>query len=71
MAGNISKRGFGSMDKARLREIASNGGRSQNKATNPGNFANNKDRAREAGRKGGRKPHQHINKSETTAVEAS
>lgn len=35
------------------REIASKGGRSQGKETNPGNFANDPARAAEAGRKGG------------------
>jgi general stress protein YciG len=47
------KRGFASMDRAKQREIAKKGGHSQGKANNPGNFANNPDRAREAGRRGG------------------
>ncbi|MEY3704557.1 MAG: hypothetical protein RLZZ561_2177, partial [Pseudomonadota bacterium] len=41
-------RGFASMDKARQREIASEGGKASG-----GNFANNRERASEAGRKGG------------------
>jgi general stress protein YciG len=49
----ISKRGFASMDEATQREIASKGGHSQGRENNPGNFANNRERARIAGRKGG------------------
>ncbi len=41
------------MDENRRREIARKGGRSQGKENNPGNFANNPERAAEAGRKGG------------------
>jgi uncharacterized protein len=56
-AGNPShtpaKRGFAAMDEATQRTIASKGGQSQGKENNPGNFANDRDRAREAGRKGG------------------
>lgn len=48
-----SNRGFAAMDAARQREIASKGGQSQGKANNPGNFANDRQKAREAGRKGG------------------
>jgi uncharacterized protein len=48
-----AKRGFAAMDEATQRTIASKGGQSQGKGNNPGNFANNRDRAREAGRKGG------------------
>ena len=43
-----SNRGFASMDPARQREIASKGGHASG-----GNFANNRERAVEAGRKGG------------------
>ncbi len=46
-------RGFASMDENKQREIASKGGRSQGKENNPGNFANDPQRASEAGRKGG------------------
>ena len=35
------------------REIASKGGQSQGKENNPGNFANDREKARLAGRKGG------------------
>lgn len=48
-----SGRGFASMDDEKQREIASKGGRSQGKENNPGNFANDPQRASEAGRKGG------------------
>jgi general stress protein YciG len=48
-----AKRGFAAMDEATQRGIASKGGQSQGKENNPGNFANDRDRAREAGRKGG------------------
>jgi general stress protein YciG len=34
-------------------EQASKGGKSQSKDTNPGNFANDREKAAEAGRKGG------------------
>ena len=49
----ISRRGFASMDQATQREIASKGGQSQGKENNPGNFANDREKARAAGRKGG------------------
>ena len=42
------------MDQATQREIASKGGHAQGRANNPGNFANDREKAREAGRKGGR-----------------
>jgi general stress protein YciG len=48
-----SRRGFASMSPQLQREIASKGGQSQGKENNPGNFANNREKAREAGRKGG------------------
>jgi len=48
-----AKRGFAAMDEAMQRGIASKGGQSQGKENNPGNFANDRERAREAGRKGG------------------
>lgn len=50
---NKGGRGFAGMDSEKQREIASKGGRSQGKENNPGNFANDPDRAAEAGRKGG------------------
>jgi hypothetical protein len=55
--GNTSNRGFASMDEDKQREIASKGGRSQGKENNPGNFANNRQKAVEAGRKGGQASH--------------
>jgi general stress protein YciG len=54
MAKNTSKRGFASMDQEKQREIASKGGHSQGKENNPGNFANDREKARSAGRKGGK-----------------
>jgi uncharacterized protein len=45
--------GFASMDEDKQREIASKGGQSQGKETNPGNFANDPARAAQAGRAGG------------------
>jgi len=48
-----ARRGFASMDQATQREIASKGGHSQGRDNNPGNFANDREKAREAGRKGG------------------
>lgn len=49
----FSKRGFAAMDEDKQREIASKGGQSQGKRNNPGNFANDRQKASEAGRKGG------------------
>jgi hypothetical protein len=49
-----SNRGFATMDEDQQREIASKGGRSQGKENNPGNFANDREKASVAGRKGGR-----------------
>ncbi|HVW82507.1 MAG TPA: KGG domain-containing protein [Candidatus Paceibacterota bacterium] len=49
-----SGRGFAAMDPERQRQIASMGGKSQGQRNNPGNFANNPERAAAAGRKGGR-----------------
>jgi general stress protein YciG len=50
---NQSGRGFAGMDEDKQREIASKGGQSQGKENNPGNFANDPNKASEAGRKGG------------------
>jgi general stress protein YciG len=52
-----SDRGFAAMDEEQQREIASRGGHSQGKENNPGNFANDRQRASEAGRKGGQASH--------------
>lgn len=41
------------MDEAEQREIASKGGQSQGQENNPGNFANDREKASEAGKKGG------------------
>jgi hypothetical protein len=65
MAGNdtsgsgrtTSRRGFAVMDKEKQRAIAAKGGRSQGKENNSGNFANNREKARAAGRKGGQASH--------------
>ncbi|HET8670991.1 MAG TPA: general stress protein [Candidatus Saccharimonadales bacterium] len=46
--GNTSKRGFASMSKEKQREIASMGGRASG-----GNFAKDRKRASEAGKRGG------------------
>ncbi len=48
-----SNRGFAAMDPEKQRAIASKGGHSQGKENNPGNFANNPERARKAGHDGG------------------
>jgi general stress protein YciG len=50
---NSGRQGFASMDEQKQREIASKGGQSQGKESNPGNFANDPARAAEAGRLGG------------------
>lgn len=50
-----SRRGFAAMDDDLQREIASRGGRSQGKDNNPGNFANDREKARRAGKKGGQR----------------
>ena len=51
------RRGFAAMDHEKQRQIASKGGQSQGKENNPGNFANDPERAAEAGRKGGQASH--------------
>jgi general stress protein YciG len=56
-SGGRSKRGFAVMDREKQRAIAAKGGRSQGKENNSGNFANNRQKAREAGRKGGQASH--------------
>jgi uncharacterized protein len=50
---NNDGRGFAGMDENRQKEIASQGGKSQGQHNNPGNFANDPEKASEAGRKGG------------------
>lgn len=49
----ISDRGFASMDSQKQRKIASKGGKSQGAQNNPGNFANDRKKASQAGQKGG------------------
>ena len=51
--GGQSERGFASMDEKKQRDIASKGGQPQGKENNPGNFANDREKASEAGKKGG------------------
>lgn len=48
---NSSNRGFAGMDEEKQREIASKGGQSQGKENNPANFANDREKAAEAGKK--------------------
>jgi uncharacterized protein len=48
-----ARRGFAAMDEQTQRQIASKGGHSQGKENNRGNFWHDRERAREAGRKGG------------------
>jgi len=48
MADNTRNRGFASMDKQKQKEIASKGGKASG-----GNFKNDRQRASEAGKKGG------------------
>ncbi|HSD56266.1 MAG TPA: general stress protein [Candidatus Saccharimonadales bacterium] len=52
MANKTSKRGFASMDPEKQRLIASKGGKASG-----GNFANDRKRASEAGRRGGENSH--------------
>ena len=49
------RQGFASMNADLQREIASRGGKAQGKDSNPSNFFNQRDRARAAGRAGGKK----------------
>ncbi len=60
MADNTTdNRGFASMNEDKQREIASKGGKAQGKENNPANFANDKKKASEAGKKGGEHSHQN------------
>lgn len=47
-------RGFASMDEQKRKDIASKGGQSQGAENNPSNFANDKQKASKAGKKGGK-----------------
>jgi hypothetical protein len=59
MTDNTSNRGFASMSDSKQREIASKGGQAQGKENNPANFANDKKKASEAGKKGGENSHRN------------
>lgn len=48
-----SDRGFASMNEQKQKDIASKGGKSQGAQNNPGNFANDRKKASQAGQKGG------------------
>ncbi len=63
MADNKSTngQGFAGMSEDKQREIASKGGHAQGKENNPGNFANDRQKAQEAGSEGGK--HSHGNSS--------
>ncbi|MBP7770642.1 MAG: hypothetical protein KA066_01875 [Candidatus Pacebacteria bacterium] len=50
-------RGFAGMSEEKRKAIASRGGKSQGKENNPGNFANNREKAVAAGQKGGQNSH--------------
>lgn len=50
-------RGFAGMSEEKRKAIASRGGKSQGKDNNPGNFANNREKAVAAGQKGGQNSH--------------
>ncbi len=50
-------RGFAGMSEEKRRAIASKGGQSQGKDNNPGNFANDREKAAAAGQKGGQNSH--------------
>lgn len=52
-----SDRGFASMDEQKQKDIASKGGKSQGAQNNPGNFANDRQKASQAGQKGGQNSH--------------
>ena len=52
-----SGRGFAGMSEEKRKAIASKGGQSQGKDNNPGNFANNREKAVAAGQKGGQNSH--------------
>lgn len=54
-------RGFQNLPPEKRKEIAAKGGRAQSKWVNPGNFANNPDLARKAGRMGAKLQGRHNN----------
>lgn len=57
MANN--NRGFAAMNEDKQHDIASKGGKAQGKENNPGNFANDKKKASEAGKRGGESSHRN------------
>lgn len=52
---NSDNRGFAAMSKAKVKQAAHNGGKSQGKDNNPANFANDRQKAQRAGQEGGSK----------------
>lgn len=48
---DTQNRGFASMDDNKQRKAAQKGGQNQGKQNNPGNFANDRDKASRAGKK--------------------
>lgn len=56
-----NKRGFASMSDEQQRDAASQGGQSQGRENNPGNFANDPEKARKAGQRGGQNSHGNRN----------
>lgn len=58
------RRGFAVMDPARVREIASKGGKAAHQAGTAHEFT--RDEAREAGRKGGKAPHRSRGRTAAT-----
>jgi general stress protein YciG len=57
MPSSSGGRGFAGMSQEKRRAIASKGGQAQGKDNNPGNFANNHEKAVAAGQKGGQNSH--------------
>ena len=55
MADTNSHRGLASADEDTRERVASEGGQAQGKENNPGNFANDREKASQAGKKGGSK----------------
>jgi general stress protein YciG len=50
---NTSNRGLANADQQTREEVARRGGQSQGKENNPANFANDREKASRAGKKGG------------------
>ena len=64
-------KGFGSMDPQKQKNTASQGGQSQGQQNNPANFANDSQKASQAGEKGGTAAHQSGHAHELTEEERS